>query len=98
MENKKIEEILKIKTKEGYAFKILLELLQDIIREGCFIFDEKGIHLNGGDGVHKKRPVTMIDMELFKKKFSLFKYQSLNNSPNNLSLGINMIHFYKMLK
>lgn len=88
------KELLKIKTKEGYAFKILLELLQDIItREGGFTFNEKGIKLHGSDEAHSKIATKLIELELYKKKFNLFKLSS-----ESFTLGTNMSHFYKMLK
>ena len=78
------------KTSEGYIIKILSELLQNNIKNGCFIVNEKGLFFRMTDSNRR----ILIDLELSADKFSSFKF----NSSTNLSDGLNISHFYKMLK
>jgi len=78
------------KTSEGYIIKILSELLQNNIKNGCFIVNEKGLFFRMTDSNRR----ILIDLELSADKFSSFKF----NSSTNLSVGLNISHFYKMLK
>lgn len=80
------------KTTEGYIIKVLSELLQNNIKNGCFILNEKGICFRMTDSNKK----ILIDIELSADKFTSFKYNDSKNKQ--LSLGLNLSHFYKMLK
>lgn len=82
--------IFKAKTREGYALKVLAELLQNNIKTACFEVDEKGIRLRMMD--HHR--TILIDLELDADSFSVYKYKS----TEKLFLGINLTHFHKMLK
>lgn len=82
--------IFKAKTREGYALKVLAELLQNNIKTACFEVDEKGIRLCMMD--HHR--TILIDLELDADSFSVYKYKS----TEKLFLGINLTHFHKMLK
>lgn len=82
--------IFKAKTREGYALKVLAELLQNNIKTACFEVDEKGIRLRMMD--HHR--TILIDLELDGHSFSVYKYKS----SEKLFLGINLTHFHKMLK
>lgn len=82
--------IFKAKTREGYALKVLAELLQNNIKTACFEVDEKGIRLRMMD--HHR--TILIDLELDADSFSVYKYKSVDK----LFLGINLTHFHKMLK
>lgn len=86
----KMTIIFKAKTKEGYALKVLAELLQNNIKTACFEIDDVGIKLRMMD--HHK--TILIDLVLEADNFSLYKY--LNK--DRLFLGINLTHFHKMLK
>jgi proliferating cell nuclear antigen PCNA len=88
------------KTNEGHIIKILAELLQNNIKNGCFVIDEKGIHLRMMDS--NKR--ILIDIDLLAENFSLYKFnkalvQRVNeNGTDKLYIGISNTHFHKMLK
>lgn len=82
--------IFKAKTREGFAIKILAELLQNNIKTACFEVDEKGIKLRMMD--HHK--TILIDLQLDADCFSVYKYKL----EEKLFLGINLTHFHKMLK
>lgn len=82
--------IFKCKTREGYSFKILAELLQNNIKTACFEIDENGIKLRMMD--HHK--TILIDLVLDSNKFSVYKYKS----SQKMFLGINLNHLHKMLK
>lgn len=82
--------IFKAKTTEGYAIKVLAELLQNNLKTACFEVDEKGIKLRMMD--HHR--TILIDIDLESDNFSIYKF----NSSEKLFLGINLCHFHKMLK
>jgi proliferating cell nuclear antigen PCNA len=88
------------KTSEGHIIKILAELLQNNIKNGCFVIDDKGIHLSMMDS--NKR--ILIDIDLLAENFSLYKFnrelvQTLNeDGSDKLRIGISHNHFHKMLK
>ena len=82
--------IFKVKTREGYAFKVLAELLQNNIKTACFEVDQSGIRLRMMD--HHR--TILIDLELESNSFSVYKYKS----SEKLYIGINITHLHKMLK
>jgi proliferating cell nuclear antigen len=83
--------IFNCKTNEGHIIKILAELLQNNIKTGCFIIDEKGIRLRMSDSNNR----ILIDLELNADQFSLYKYC---HDEDSISIGINQNHFHKMLR
>ena len=78
------------KTSEGYIMKILAELLQNNIKNGCFVVNKKGITLRMTDSNRK----ILIDFELNADNFAQYKCKS----NENMSIGLNFSHFYKMVK
>lgn len=80
--------LLKIRTNDGYAIKILAELLQSNLQNACFEVDEKSVSLQVMDRGFG------IALELFADNFCLYKFRS----KTKMFLGINMIHLHKMLK
>jgi proliferating cell nuclear antigen len=82
--------IFKCKTTEGFLIKILAELLQNNIKTACFVISKDGISLRMMDH-HKK---ILIDTNLYAENFSVYKFKL--NAPR--SIGLNLNHFYKMLK
>lgn len=82
--------IFKAKTREGYALKVLAELLQNNLKTACFEIDGKGIRLRMMDN-HR---TVLIDLELDADSFSLYKYEL----KERMYLGINLTHLHKMLK
>lgn len=77
------------KTTEGYIIKILSELLQNNIKNGCFIVNEKGISFRMTDSNRR----ILMDVELESDNFSTYKFKG-----KPLSIGLNLSHFHKMLK
>ena len=80
------------KTTEGYIIKILSELLQNNIKNGCFIVNEKGIFFRMTDSNRR----VLINIELQADNFSTYKFK--DTKGKQLSIGLNLSHFYKMLK
>ena len=83
--------IFKCKTHQGYVIKILSEVLQNNIKTACFEIDRNRISLRMPD---QKRKV-LIDMTLESENFQVYKYQSMKPT---LFIGVNLTHFYKMIK
>ena len=81
--------IFKAKTQDGYIIKVLGELLQHIIKIGCFILDKDGITLRMMDSHRKK----LVDIKLYASKFSIYKFKT-----EKKFIGVNLGYFYKMLK
>jgi len=84
--------LFKAKTSEAYTFKVLAELLQNTFKECCLICKPSGIYLIGVDTKYKNGS-KLIYLNLLKEKFSIYKL-----IPNEFKIGLNLIHFYKMLK
>lgn len=82
--------IFKAKTREGYALKVLAELLQNNIKTACFEIDDVGMRLRMMD--HHR--TILIDLLLEADNFSVYKYKP----SEKMTLGINLSHFHKMLK
>jgi proliferating cell nuclear antigen len=82
--------LLKAKSREGYSLKVLVELLQNNLKNACFELDKKGIRLTMMD--HHK--TILIDLELEADNFSLYRFKS----DEKMYIGINLNHFHKMLK
>lgn len=83
--------IFHAKTHQGYVIKILSEVLQNNIKTACFEINKSGISLCMPD--HKRK--VLIDMKLESEKFQVYKYNSMKPT---LFIGVNLNHFYKMLK
>jgi proliferating cell nuclear antigen PCNA len=78
------------KTSEGYIIKTLAELLQNNIKNGCFILSKKGIIFRMTDSNKK----ILIDLEMAGENFVQYKFKN----PGVMSIGLNFTHFYKMVK
>ncbi|NDE15318.1 hypothetical protein EBZ80_10350 [bacterium] len=85
--------LFRCKTTDAYIFKILTELLHNVIKTACFRIDAKKISLRMMDSNRR----TLIDLTLHAKDFSFF-YFSEAIEGGVLNVGLNMNHFYKMLK
>ena len=64
--------IFKAKTQEGYIIKVMGELLQHIIKTGCFVIEKNGITLRMMDSHRKK----LVNLKLDATKFSIYKFKS----------------------
>lgn len=84
--------LLKIKTKDGYTFKVLVELIQKYLKDACFVINKKGISLTGVD-TKTKNGTKLICVDLPCTNFTKYK---CDEDP--FYAGLNMIHFYKILK
>src|SRR3989344_3722116 len=82
--------IFKAKTAEGYAIKVLVELLQNNIKTACFEVDKTGIHLCMMDN----NRTVLIALELKSENFPVYKYKR----AEKMYLCINLIHLHQMLK
>lgn len=84
--------LLKIKTKDGHSFKVLSELIQKYVKDGCWTIDKHGMRLTGVD-TKTKKGTKLICVDLPRYNFTKYK------SPEEpLKIGMNMVHFYRMLK
>ena len=81
--------IFRAKTNEAYVIKILVELLTNNIKTGCFEIDTDGISLCMMDH-HRK---ILINLILNSENFSVYQFDS-----KKMFLGINLTHFHKMIK
>ncbi len=82
--------IFKAKTHCAYTIKVLAELLQNNIKTACFEIDKNGIKLCMMDS----NRMILIDLYLSSDNFTLYRFKE----KDKLYLGINLSHFYKMLK
>ena len=85
-----MKSVFKAKTQEGHIIKILTELLQHNIKTGCFLINSTGLYLRMMD-THRK---ILLNIELLAENFTIYKFKS----AEELNIGLNMGHFYKMLK
>jgi proliferating cell nuclear antigen PCNA len=85
-----MQYIFKCKTNDAFNLKVLAELLSNNIKVGHFVINEEGIFLTQMD-THRK---ILISIKLLADNFSYFKIKP----DKKLHIGINLQHFYKMLK
>ena len=81
--------IFRAKTSEGYILKILTELLHNNVRTACLKITEEGIQMRMMDS-HR---FVLIDILLQYANFNIYDLQQ-----PEIFLGINLTHFYKMIK
>lgn len=84
--------LLKIKTKDGHSFKVLSELIQKYVKDGCWMINKQGMFLTGVD-TKTKNGTKMVCVNLPKFNFTTYKCPE-----EPLMIGMNMVHFYRMLK
>ena len=85
-----MSDLFRIKTHQGYIFKLLVELLQHNIKDGCFCIGQTGIYFRMSDTHHK----ICIDLSLLRENFSSY----ILNSAKDINIGVNLIHLFKMIK
>ena len=83
--------IFEAKTNDAFYIKILIEILQNNIKNGCFELSEEGIEASITDSRRIHRIFTYF--KLYAKQFNVYRYSS---AP--MSIGLNINHLYKMLK
>lgn len=85
--------LFRCKTTDAYIFKILTELLHNVIKTACFEITPKKISLRMMDSNRR----TLIDLVLKSENFNLY-YFSETIEGQVLNVGLNLNHFYKMLR
>jgi|SRR5271156_5141858 len=84
---KEKKELFKLSTKDGYTFKVIVELLKYRIKNCNFILDKKGIFIKTSDSKNHY----LINMKLYAKNMKYY-------CENQLVVGLNMTHLQKNLK
>lgn len=79
---------LELRTVQGSSFKILTEALKELVMDTCIEFDETGMKIIAIDMGY----VVLVHMKLHASKFELY------NCPKQMTIGVNMMNFYKLLK
>jgi len=85
--------IFRCKTTEAFIFKVLIELLHNNIKTACFEISPENIILRMMDSNRR----TLIDIVLNSKNFNMY-YINTKTDSQNICIGVNLNHFYKMLK
>ena len=83
-------KLFKAQTAEGYTIKVLADLLQNNIKTACLLVNEEGIKLTMYDS-HRR---VCFSFKLDSENFQIYKFKP----SNSLYLGLNLNHFYKMIK
>jgi len=83
-------KLFKAQTSEGYTIKVLADLLQNNLKTACLKIDVEGIRLTMFDS-HRR---VCFSFQLLAENFQVFKFKP----ANSLYLGLNLGHFYKMIK
>ena len=84
------QPLFRCKTDNAFQFKILSELLSNILNVGFFEISKTGISISMFDQPRK----TMISIQLEAENFQTY----VLNSKESLHIGMNTGHFHKMLK
>jgi len=87
-ESKAPAELIHLRTREGYIFKILSELLSNTLKNVGFGFDAAGITLRGQDFSQS----TLVYANLHREHF----LQYTCAAP--MTIGLNTVHLYRVLK
>ena len=82
--------IFKAKTSDSHVIKILIELLQNNIKKGCFVLTSNGLSFRMMN-VNKS---ILFDLFLDAKNFNSFKFKE----KEPIFIGLNLNHLYKMIK
>lgn len=80
--------IFKAKTQEGYTFKILAELLQNIVKTACFKITPDGIFYLMTDRLSS----VLVDVQLLKDRFNIFE------TTSTMHISFDIGNLFKMLK
>jgi|SRR3972149_3274430 len=80
--------VFRCKTSEGFIFKSLIELLQNMLTDVCFTLTPEDIRLTTNDN----KSNILLDLRLNAKAFD--EYQSQEKTK----IGINLQHLWKMVK
>jgi proliferating cell nuclear antigen PCNA len=88
--------IFKANTIDGYAFKVLCELLHNTIKIACLVVNKDGISLRMMDSQQK----ILIHTQLHSENFNLFYFDvsNSNNGETSINIGLNLAHLFRMLR
>jgi proliferating cell nuclear antigen PCNA len=86
----KSKTLFHCKTDNAYQMKIMSELVSNIIKTSFWEISKDGLSLHMFDQPRK----TMITIELKAENFHIYNF----NSDRKIYIGMNSIHFHKMLK
>jgi proliferating cell nuclear antigen PCNA len=87
------DNIFRCKTNDAYVIKTLIELLHHAIKIACFQITPSGIYLR----MMNSNQNLLIDCNLKAENFQLFFF-STHIENQCINVGINLSHFYRMLK
>jgi proliferating cell nuclear antigen PCNA len=82
--------LFRCKTDNAYQMKIMSELVSNVIKTSFWEISSTGISLCMFDHPRK----TMVNIKLKAENFHIYNF----NNPENIYIGMNSIHFHKMLK
>lgn len=85
--------IFRCKTTDAYIFKIMIELLHNNIKTACFELSPKTLTLRMMDSNRR----TLIDLVLKAEHFNMYHFSN-SLEAQSINIGVNLNHFYKMLK
>lgn len=88
-----VDYLFKCTTNDAYVIKTLIELLHHTIKIACFQITPVGISLRMMD----RNQQLLIDCVLKAENFSMFHF-STKVENQCINIGINLSHFYRMLK
>lgn len=80
--------LLELRTIQSHAFRILVEALKDILTDCLWTFTESGAKVLAMDPSHQ----VLCHLRLDASRFEFY------HCPRRLRLGINMMHFHKLIK
>lgn len=78
------------KTDNAFQMKIMSELVSNVIKTSFWEISSSGLSLCMFDHPRK----TMLNIKLQAENFHIYNF----NNPENIYIGMNSIHFHKMLK
>ena len=85
--------LFQCRTHDGYIFKILIELLHNILKTACFEITPHALKLRMMDSNRR----TLVDLSMEASNFNLYHFSpSIENEI--IHVGLNLNHFYKMLR
>lgn len=80
--------LMELQTTQSHAFRTLIEALKDVLTECVWTFSNTGVKVLAMDPSHQ----VLCQLRLDADKFDHY------HCPEMLRLGINMIHFHKLIK
>jgi proliferating cell nuclear antigen len=82
--------LFRCKIHDAYILKILIELLQNNIKTGCFAISQQHISLRMTDSNYR----SLFDVKIDAENFNMYSF----HSETPINIGVNLNHMYKMMK